>query len=66
MSRLHTMTRFTEPDSDPKPITYCEECGLEIYDGHYVVYFDGNYFCSKNCFFDFIGVEEKILYVEDY
>lgn len=66
MSRLHTMARFAEPDPDPIPITHCEECDSEIHDGQHVVYFDGDYFCSKKCLIDFIGAEEKFLYAEDY
>ncbi|UDY80677.1 hypothetical protein [Geobacillus phage GR1] len=66
MSRLHTMSRFAEPDPEPNPITYCEECDEPIYDGQHVVWYDGDYFCSEKCLINFIGAEEKFLYVEDY
>lgn len=60
MSRLQTMARFDEPD-ESKPITTCDECDAELYEGDQVLEFDNEEFCSSECLISKIGVTTKYL-----
>jgi len=66
MSRLQTMARFKEPDNEPAPVTYCDCCGSELYEGDFVVKFDNEIFCDSECFLNHMGVQEEPLEKEVY
>jgi zinc-finger of the FCS-type, C2-C2 len=50
MSRIDTMARFAEPDNEPEALSECAYCDSELYAGDDVFEYDGEHFCSKECF----------------
>ena len=47
------------PNSEPKRICCCEQCGEEIYEGYEIwTDYDGDKFCSEACAKEYHGIKE--------
>jgi hypothetical protein len=51
MNRLHTMSRFAEPDED-MPVQTCDYCNNEMYEGEEAYEIGGDIYCSVGCLID--------------
>lgn len=59
-ARIYTFSRFQEPD-EVYPLTTCDCCDAELYEGDDVVKFDGEVFCSTDCFLEYMDVRTEVL-----
>lgn len=55
-NRLHTMSRFEEPANEERPLQKCYICDTELFRGDSVLKNEGCYFCSEDCFIEFMGM----------
>ena len=51
----------TTPDDILNPITECETCGAELYEGYDVVFCEGNYFCDTECLLNYFDYRYETL-----
>ena len=60
MDRLHSMSRFAEPEVPVKRVV-CDQCGQILCEGDFAITLDGDYLCSTDCLITFIGADTEIL-----
>lgn len=60
-----TAEQWYPADYSDRVVAECLECEEDMYEGDSVIYYDGMYFCSIECLYNWLGVERVELKIEE-